>query len=295
MAGHANAPGALMPYAGKAIALATMHRKERAIEPVVRKSLGGTLTVARGIDTDALGTFTGEVERPGNMTDVAIAKARLGMAETGLPIGLASEGSIGPHSANPFAQAGLELMVLIDDDRDIVVSESLVDDEPCFSHITAGPDDDARVANFLAEVGFPVQGVIVRPDGRTVRPPVFKGLQNGAALRNALRASAGHSETGLVILECDLRAHMNPRRMVTLGRLAERLAVRLNTLCPACSTPGFGFAKAEPGLPCAWCGDLTSLARHGVNACVYCTYEERHPRSDGLDKADPRYCPGCNP
>ena len=85
------------PYAGRRIALATMHAKERAIAPPILKELGAELVVPEQIDTDALGTFSGEIERQGTMGEVAVRKARLGMAATDLKIGVASEGTYGPH------------------------------------------------------------------------------------------------------------------------------------------------------------------------------------------------------
>ena len=45
-------------------------------------------------DTDVLGTFTGDVPRPGSPFETAVAKARIGMGLTGCSLGLASEGTM---------------------------------------------------------------------------------------------------------------------------------------------------------------------------------------------------------
>lgn len=79
------------PYVGSRVVLANMHGKDTAIAPVLRARLGLVVTTAPDLDTDVLGTFTGEIPRAGTIREVA--KARLGMAATGLPIGIASEGS----------------------------------------------------------------------------------------------------------------------------------------------------------------------------------------------------------
>ncbi len=50
------------------------------------------------------------------MLETAVAKARLGMRQLGLPHGIASEGSFGPHPLVPFLAASTELIVLVDDD-----------------------------------------------------------------------------------------------------------------------------------------------------------------------------------
>ncbi|MFN2288745.1 MAG: DUF6671 family protein, partial [Chromatocurvus sp.] len=114
------------PYTGRRIALATMHRKEVVIAPPMKRVLGAELVVPAGLDTDALGTFSGEIPRQGTMGDVAVAKARMGMVAAGLGIGLASEGSFGPHPEIPVVAVGRELLVLVDDERGLVVFESLI-------------------------------------------------------------------------------------------------------------------------------------------------------------------------
>lgn len=121
--------------------LATMHGKEAAIAPVLLERLGLALSTAPDLDTDTLGTFTGEIPRTGAMRDAAVAKARLGMAATGLPIGIASEGSYGPHPHVPSTASGIEIMVLVDDTRGIVVSEVLVEDTPLYDHAFAATID----------------------------------------------------------------------------------------------------------------------------------------------------------
>ncbi|MFU0507935.1 hypothetical protein [Pseudaminobacter sp. NGMCC 1.201702] len=55
--------------------------------------LGLIVGTAPALDTDVLGTFTGEIPRAGSTREAAIAKARLGMAATGLPRGIVSERS----------------------------------------------------------------------------------------------------------------------------------------------------------------------------------------------------------
>jgi hypothetical protein len=95
------------PYAGERAVIATMHGKEAAVAPVLLARLGLVVTTAANLDTDALGTFTGEIPRAGTIREAAISKARLGMTATGLPIGIASEGSYGPHPNIPFIPGGV--------------------------------------------------------------------------------------------------------------------------------------------------------------------------------------------
>ncbi len=88
-------------YAPGRVAPATKHRKELALAPAFREHLQATLVVPN-LDTDALGTFSGEVPREGTALETAPRKCRLGMQAADLPRGLASEGSLGPHPLIPF-------------------------------------------------------------------------------------------------------------------------------------------------------------------------------------------------
>jgi hypothetical protein len=53
-------------YSGGTAILTTKHGKERAIGPALTAAVG-LRVLPVSADTDALGTFTGEVERPGDI------------------------------------------------------------------------------------------------------------------------------------------------------------------------------------------------------------------------------------
>jgi len=272
--------------------LATMHGKQAAVAPALRAQLGLEVVVPQGVDTDALGTFTREVARRGTMEETAIAKARLGMALTGLPLGLASEGSYGPHPAFPLVPGGLELLVLVDRERDIVVAEHLLDDRPVFAHVELAPGDD--VDGFLRRVAFPDHGLAVSAIG-SKDEPVLKGLRSRECLEAAIERCAALSPEGRARVETDMRAHQNPTRMATIGRLAERLAARLQARCPECAAPGFGVSETISGLPCEECGMPSTMVDRELFRCPACPHEESRPRSDGLRRAPAFRCPRCNP
>jgi hypothetical protein len=272
-----------MIYDGLTAALATQHGKERAIAPPFAARTGLAITVPGGIDTDSLGTFTGETPRPGSMRETARRKARLGMEAAGLPIGIASEGSFGPHPVVPFLAAGRELMILIDDVHGIEVVEESVSTHTNFAALELEPDAD--VAGFLARVGFPAHAVVLRWGER-----VIKGIDTRAELDSLLSLCTGNAR-----LETDMRAHVNPTRMTEIGALAATLAERMARLCPACAAPGYGIVRRETGLPCADCGAPTPLINALVAACALCGHESTSPRIDGRAAASPAECPECNP
>jgi hypothetical protein len=281
-------------YRGQRAALATMHGKENVIAPALRERIGLIVETPVSIDTDTLGTFTGEVPRVGTMREVAIAKARLGIAASGLRIGIGSEGTYGPHPHIPFVPGGMELMVLVDDELGIVVAEHLIDDAPVYDHEVV--TDAGELPEFLQRTGFPAQALIAMPyEPVADNYPIHKGLGEKSALSAAITDCAPHSRDGRVIVQTDMRAHMNPSRMKTVGRLARKLGERIATACPACRLPGFGQTGVEGGLPCRWCGAKSVMYRHEIYGCVACDHREWRQRADGLTHADPGRCPECNP
>jgi hypothetical protein len=280
-------------YAGRQAALATMHGKEQAIAGPLLERLGLSLLVPPEVDTDVLGTFTGEVPRPGRIEETAIAKARMGMQASGLRIGIASEGSYGPHPQIPFVAAGIEIMVLVDDERGIVVREKIIDENPVYDHALAASMAD--IEPFLRRVDFPRQALIVRPNTPLPNAPIHKGVADAVELASAIAECARLSGDARAMVQTDMRAHMNPSRMHVIARLAAKLADRIATQCPDCATPGFGVTGVELGLPCKWCGGASTLVQREILECAACDHVEKRPRPDGLTHADPAQCPSCNP
>lgn len=271
-----------------------MHGKEQAIAPPLEAELGLRVIVPTDLDTDALGTFTGEIERPAGILETAVRKAKLGMEAAGLELGIASEGSYGPHPVVPFLPLGRELIVLFDAERGITVHERLLAESTNFAHTTAG--SAGGVGDFLDRVGFPDHALIVRPNATSVENlHLHKGIRSQTDLEEAIGLCSRASPDGKARLETDMRAHMNPTRMLAIEKLTGKLAGRLATPCPSCGSPGFGQVDAKPGLPCAACGAPTELIAIEVFGCPACDYMERRPRTDGIVSADPGQCPFCNP
>lgn len=280
-------------YGGRVAVLANMHGKEAAFGPILAGRLGVELTVPEGIDTDALGTFTGEVAREGSVEEAAMAKAALGLAFTGGDLALASEGAYGPHPQIPFMPFGVEVVAWVDHRIGLTLVEEVHDERPVYDHVELGPGEDPDP--FLARIGFPAQKLIVRPGQKDLGPRISKGIGNRAELAEALAQARRLSPDRKAFVQTDMRAHCNPRRMETLGRLAQKLAARLETPCPACAAPGFGRTSVDRDLPCSWCGEPTHLVRAELWSCCACAYREDRPRCDGRAEADPGTCPRCNP
>jgi hypothetical protein len=280
----------LSPYIGVAIALGSMHQKERAIAKPLRTALGATLVLAPGLDTDQFGTFTGEIPRAGSMLQAARTKALAAMMRTGLPYGIGSEGSFGPHPQFPFVAVGTELMVFVDRHRGLEIHDVLRTPRTNFDSIECRAG--ASIESFIATVKFPSHGLVVKSrhaDGRTY---LAKGIVERAALENAIAAASEISSDHVAIVWTDMRAHFNPTRMAIIRRLARTLAGRMASTCPACDAPGFGATEAETGLPCAWCGEPTSAVSATIRRCVSCDHSVRTATAG--QSADPGRCHLCN-
>lgn len=275
-------------WAGRIARLATMHGKEAALAPPLARA-GLEVRRVAGVDTDALGTFTGEIPRAGSLHEAAEAKARLAIARSGGDLGLASEGAYGPHPQIPVMPFGVETLVLVDAARDLVLSETTVARRPVYDHAeVAGLE---ALEPFLARIGFPDHAVIVQPvDGG----PARKGLRSRAALARALAGAADASPGGLARVQTDMRAHMNPTRMTAIAALAERFADRLARACPACGAPGWGAVRPGPPLPCACCGGETMARGAAILGCACCDHEAPGA-TGGAARGDPAQCPACNP
>lgn len=284
------------PYAGAQVALATRHGKQRALAPAFARIPGMCLVIAEDVDTDQLGTFTGEIPRTGSAAETALRKARLAIGSTGIGLAVASEGSFGPHPVAPMLSVGQEILAFLDIVQDVRILERRITPTN-FAHTTTRRLDEAT-EGFLVRVGFGDHAVIARPhspaDARTPGP-IHKGVQTRADLDGAISECAAQSTDGLARVETDMRAHVNPTRMREISVLAHQLTARLATLCPACGTPGYGALSCEPGLRCAMCGEPTGLTLATIHGCARCSNRSRHPRDDGRRHADPTFCAICNP
>ena len=277
------------PYSGLVAGLATRHDKLSLVGPAMSR-LGLRVEVV-DVDTDSLGTFAGEVPRVGTPWETAVAKARLGMEASGLPLGLASEGSIGPDDAIPFLVSDVELIVLVDDVRGIVIGETAGE----YGIPTVAIDvriDSVIDDEDLARAGFPEHGLIVRPLDTT--GPIVKGVHDLDELHQAVVRCASESGASVLRIESDLRAHHHPTRRMVIARAAERLSARLACLCPSCDCPGWGVGRHDRGAPCSVCRASTRVVSTEYFTCASCSYEEAKP-TDAAAGVDPQYCPRCNP
>lgn len=277
-------------YDGRPVALLTQHGKERVIAPMLERALGCRVEVARGFDTDRLGTFTREIPRAGTQLEAAREKARIGMELEGASLGLASEGSFGPDPLIGATPWNVELLVFLDGERGLEIV-GVAQGSAIYDHCLVGSWETACA--FARKVGFPDHHLILRPEGESDRR-IRKGIDSWEALEAHFAVVCKLAGNGKALLETDGRAHANPTRMAMIGRAAENLVDKIRSRCPACGLPGFWVVERVPGLPCADCGEPTNEIHADVHGCVKCSYRDRRERT-ACRLADPAYCPQCNP
>ena len=284
----------MSPFEGGIAALGTRHGKERVIGPMFETELGVRVEVVSDLDTDRFGTFTREIPRSGTALETARSKVYAAMNAHGRArYGLSSEGSFGPHPSVPFVAGGVELVLFVDGDTGLELTGVDVTVATNFSSTLVTTTTEATT--YASQVSFPSHGLIViaAPLG-TPEPALAmtKGIVDPAELDEAVEHALRLH--GLVWLETDMRAHLNPTRMRSIERAARALTCAAKSLCPQCARPGFVPTERIGGLPCADCGEPTGKVRAEVLACAGCGCREERLRGDATH-ATAYECPLCNP
>jgi hypothetical protein len=253
--------------------LATMHRKETVIAPIVESKLGIRLIIPDQFDTDQFGTFTRERDRPGNQREAARLKAEKALELTGELLAFASEGTFAPHPNFPAIPCNRELVLLFDRVNKIEIIGQAISTETNYNHQTVKTVDEAFT--FAKKVGFPMHGLVVmlyqnakQPDG------IIKGITDEDQLIESVEKMLGRSQTGMIHLETDMRALYNPTRLKVIEQATLDLIANIQRTCPDCGCPGFELTERRIGLPCGLCGLPTALTRSTLYTCQKCGFQQ---------------------
>lgn len=279
-------------FAHRVAVLATMHGKEAAIAPLLQAELNLKTIVPADFNTDAFGTFTREIKRTGDQLTAARFKAEAAMQLVGETLGLASEGSFGPHPAIPYLPCNRELVILLDATHDLeIVGYDFSTDTNYRQQVVNSLE--AALA-FAQQIGFPSHGLVAMPTADSPEPAaIVKGIVTESELREAV--TPWLQRQGSVYLETDMRAMLNPTRMQAIARATQDLIRKLRSHCPQCDAPGFDVSDRKPGLPCGLCYTPTDLTLAAVYRCQKCSFTQDRLYPDGIELADPAQCAYCNP
>jgi hypothetical protein len=285
-------PDRAEPFAGVRAVVATKHEKTALIAPPLA-ALGLDVRELL-IDTDAFGTFSGEIERDGDGASVVVRKAMAGLAVApDAMYAIASEGSFGPHPAMPWFTVGVEHVAFVGRESPPIIGMHAATSVRAVSRRIESVEAGLEIARGF---GFPETGAIVVGAAGEARDPQslsVKDCTDDAALTAAIEMVL--ARCGAAYLESDLRAHRNPARRANISLAAADLAARLAAVCPVCERFGFGFTGRDGFLPCEDCGGETERAALDVFTCPWCAHERRAPRADGLVAASAEECGRCNP
>lgn len=277
-------------FAGRKLIIATKHQKEKVITPILESELGVKCIVTENFDTDVLGTFSREVERKDDPITTAISKCLIAMRLNDCDLGIANEGSFGPHPALFFIYADDEIVVFIDKKNDLEIIAREVSTETNFNseEIKTG----RQLFDFAEKAKFPSHALILRKS-KDDNTEIIKGITDPEQLKKYFNEFL--KKYGIAYVETDMRAMYNPTRMSVIGRAVQKLVDKINSHCPHCNTPGFGITEARPGLPCNLCGSLTRSTLSYIYTCKKCSFtkEEMYPNKKTTE--DPTYCDYCNP
>lgn len=277
-------------FKGRKAVIATKHKKEEVIAPILENELGLICVTIKELDTDKFGTFSGEIERVGDPVTILRKKCLMAIETSGINVSVANEGSFGSHPTIFFARADDELIMLLDKENDIEIIERELSLETNFDGTEIKSVDELLA--FAGKIGFPSHGIILKKakenftgiikESRTIDELII----NYEILKNT---------DGSAYAETDMRAMYNPSRMRTIAKATEKLVQKIKSLCPECGTPGLGVVETENGLPCSMCSVPTRSTLKHIYRCQKCTFQmdKKYPFDKQVE--DPQYCDFCNP
>lgn len=270
--------------------IASKHHKEQVIAPLLERELGVECFIDPSFDTDAFGSFSGEVKRTLDPLETLKQKCIEGMKHSGCDLVLASEGSFGPHPSIFFAPANDELLMLMDAKDDLqIVARELSTQTNFRGEELSNP---LQLQEFAEKAGFPEHALILRPNSDDLQE-LYKGITNPKVLRTTFDQLL--KRYGKAYVETDMRAMYNPTRMQIIQKAAHKLVAKIQSACPTCQMPGFGIVEGKSGLPCERCGMPTASIKSHLYACVHCSHQEERTHPSGKTTEDPMYCSFCNP
>lgn len=260
------------------------------IQPALEKSLGVQCFLGDKVDTDLLGTFSGEVERKLDPISTARQKCLEARNYYDVDLFVASEGSFGNHPLIPFSVADDEIILLLDKKNNTEYIEREISADTNFSTIET--EDWKELEVFASKIGFPEHGIILKSSDKDALV-IRKDFHSMKELEDGFRALLKINP--LVFAETDMRAHRNPTRMKVIHRVTEKLIQKLATVCPECAAPGFSVKEVIRGLPCELCSMPTQSVLSYVHVCEACNFDQIQPFPFGKEIENPMYCDFCNP
>jgi len=277
-------------FEGRKLVIATKHGKEDVITPLLEEQIGVNSCVSRTLDTDALGTFSGEVERIHSPLETARMKCNMAMDISNCDLAIASEGSFGPHPSLYFIPGDDELLLFMDRLNSIEIVVREISTSTNFSGSFIRNVDELTA--FAEGAIFPSHGLIIK-DNRDGFRDVKKGIVNRDILIQTFHDF--QRKYGSVYVETYIRSMHNPTRMQVIRKATLKLIEKIKSKCPKCELPGFGISDYKKGLPCIVCNSPTQSTLCLIHKCQGCNYSLEKFFPHGKTTEDAMFCDRCNP
>lgn len=262
------------PYAGSVALMVTRQSKSMAVGPALANRL--QMSVLEYVASSSC-------SRTGPISPTAVElirhTARFRAEECVkrfariVPYVIASAGGLVPHPVLPGCLCELEVLYFIDARRQLQLEVYEATQEHTFRRATVHSWD--AVACFADNAGFPAQAITLHPATLSGDGEVFDRITTIAQLRRAFQTALSRSPERAVVVATDFRAQFNPRRMRVIRSLAERMATRLATECPACGTPGWGPISLVQKFPQSYHLHQIEAYNCHVLGCTKCQYAEQ--------------------
>ena len=278
-------------FSDRLVVIATMHRKELVIAPILQTSLGVRIAVPENFDSDLFGTFTRDVDRPANQVETAKLKAEAALELVDADLAIASEGSFFPHPMLGIAY-NREIVFLLDKKYNFTVYGEFISTDTNFRHQVISSYEQAY--DFAVKVGFPNHAIVLRQDAKiSAKETIYKGINSEDLLKESVHELLKQSPQ--IHIETDMRSLYNPTRMSNIAKATEDLVRKLQQLCPNCNFVNFDVVKKIKGLPCELCGLPTQITRAHIYGCDRCQFQREVLFPEKIQIADPMHCDYCNP
>ncbi len=277
-------------FKDRSLLIATKHKKESIMAPLLEETLGVRCFTDSNLDTDSLGTFTGEIERKDDPLTTVRNKCLMASESTNFDLIVASEGSFFPHPLFPYAYTNVEILCFMDLKNNLEIIATERSNETNFNGQAIKSVKELYA--FCQNVGFPSHGLILRKSKNDIM-----GIVKGVNKQEELMSYYNYfmNTYGEVFIETDMRAMHNPTRLKVIKLATEVLIKKINSCCPACYTPGYDVTDSLRGLPCEICSYPTNGIKSLVYTCQKCSYTESVDYPNGKKTADAMFCDICNP